>query len=95
VIRQGRRPGIDHPINVMRANHDHHAAEVARIRQITGDLILPEGACRKWTALYEGLGTSIEDLEGHMRLEYDVLFPQFEGRAGSARTKRISEWRWP
>jgi regulator of cell morphogenesis and NO signaling len=80
-IRQGGRPGIDQPIAVMRADHDDHAAEVARIREITGGLSLPDGACRKWTALYEGLGTFIGDLEEHMRLENDVLFPQFEGRA--------------
>jgi regulator of cell morphogenesis and NO signaling len=80
-IRQGGRPGIDQPINVMSADHDDHAAVVARIRQKTGDLILPECACQKWTALYEGLGTFIEDLEEHMRLENDDLFPRFEGRA--------------
>jgi regulator of cell morphogenesis and NO signaling len=80
-IRQGGRPGIDQPIAVMRADHDDHAAEVARIRQLTRDLTLPVGACRKWTALYECLGAFIGDLEEHMRLENDVLFPQFEGRA--------------
>jgi regulator of cell morphogenesis and NO signaling len=65
----------------MRADHDDHAAEVACIRQLTRDLTLPVGACRKWTALYDGLGTFIEDLEEHMRLENDVLFPRFEERA--------------
>jgi regulator of cell morphogenesis and NO signaling len=80
-IRQGGRPGIDQPIAAMRADHDDNAAEVARIRALTGGLTLPEGACRKWTALYEGLDRFFADLEEHMRLENDLLFPHFEGRA--------------
>lgn len=77
-IRKGGMPGIEHPIAVMRANHDDHAADVAEIRRLTGDLALPEGACGTWTGLYAGLGEFMEDLAEHMRLENDVLFPQFE-----------------
>jgi len=50
-IRNGGMPGIEHPIAVMRADHDDHAAEMALIRRITGGPTLPEGACRTWTAL--------------------------------------------
>ncbi|MCB1313956.1 MAG: hemerythrin domain-containing protein [Sedimentitalea sp.] len=77
-IRKGGAPGIANPIRVMRADHDDHAAEVAEIRRLTGGLILPQGACGTWTALYAGLEAFIADLEAHMRLENDVLFPQFE-----------------
>ena len=64
-IRKGGMPGIENPIAVMRADHDDHAT-------------LPEGACGTWTALYTGLAEFLGDLEEHMRLENDVLFPQFE-----------------
>ncbi|PKP73695.1 MAG: hypothetical protein CVT84_12180 [Alphaproteobacteria bacterium HGW-Alphaproteobacteria-6] len=77
-IRRGGMPGIENPIAVMRADHDDHGAEVGRIRALTADLTLPEGACRKWTALYQGLAGFIDDLEAHVALENDVLFPQFE-----------------
>ncbi|MFX0541872.1 hemerythrin domain-containing protein [Roseovarius sp. S4756] len=77
-IRNGGAPGIEAPIAVMRADHDDHATEVADIRRLTGGLSTPKGACGTWTALYDGLGTFISDLEEHMRLENDVLFPQFE-----------------
>lgn len=77
-IRAGGGPGIGHPIAVMRADHDDHAADLAEIRRLTGGPKLPDGACRTWTALYAGLTGFIEDLEEHMRLENDVLFPQFE-----------------
>ncbi len=79
-IRKGGGPGIENPIAVMRADHDDHATEVAEIRRLTDGLTLPPGACGTWTALYGGLDTFIADLEEHMRLENDVLFPQFERR---------------
>lgn len=77
-IRRGGMPGIETPIAVMRADHDDHDREIAQIRALTGGLTLPEGACRTWTALYRGLETFIADLEEHIRLENEVLFPQFE-----------------
>ncbi|MCB2127151.1 MAG: hemerythrin domain-containing protein, partial [Rhodobacteraceae bacterium] len=77
-IRRGGGPGIENPIAVMRADHDDHSAEVAEIRRLTAGLTLPQGACGTWTALYAGLDEFITDFEEHMRLENDVLFPQFE-----------------
>ena len=75
--------GLDAPISVMRADHDDHAAEVERIRQLTNDLTLPQGACRSWTRLYTEVAGFIDDLSAHIGLENDVLFPQFETRAAS------------
>jgi len=77
-IRRGGGSGIATPIAGMRADHDDHDREVAEIRRLTGNLALPEGACRTWTALYAGLGTFVEDLSEHIRLENEVLFPPFE-----------------
>ena len=76
-IRRGGGPGIENPIAVMRADHDDHQTEVVEIRRLTHDLTLPEGACRSWTALYDGLGEFLRDLDTHIRLENDVLFPRF------------------
>ena len=74
--------GLDAPIAAMRADHDDHEAEVERIRQLTGGLTLPQGACRSWTRLYAGVGEFLDDLADHIRLENDVLFPQFETQGG-------------
>ena len=82
-IRKGGGPGIENPIAVMRADHDDHATEVAKIRRMTGGLTLPDGACGTWTALYAGLDEFITDLEEHLRLENEVLFPQFESGVAS------------
>jgi regulator of cell morphogenesis and NO signaling len=82
-IRNGGAPGIENPIAVMRADHDNHETELAEIRRLTGDLSLPQDACGTWAALYDGLTVFIAQLEEHIRLENDMLFPQFEpgGRA--------------
>ena len=77
-IRRGGGPGIENPINAMRADHDDHQVEVAQIRALTHDLTLPEGACGSWTALYKGLTTFLTDLDAHIRIENEVLFPKFE-----------------
>lgn len=77
-VRRGGMPGIEQPITLMRADHDDHAAEVDEIRRLTGGPTLPKGACGTWTTLYTGLHAFLTDLEEHMRLENDVLSPQFE-----------------
>lgn len=67
----------------LRADHAGHDRDVAEILRMTGNLTLPLGACGTWTWLYDELAEFMEDLTEHMRLENEVLFPQFEpaGRA--------------
>lgn len=83
-IRRGGGPGITAPMAAMRLDHDDHDRDVAEIRRLTSDLTLPDGACRTWSALYSGLGEFLSDLEEHIRLENDVLFPPFEKEAADA-----------
>lgn len=77
-IRAGGMPGIDQLISVMRAEHAGRARDVAQIRALTGDLTLPAGACGTWTRLYAGLTEFVADLTECIRLEDEVLLPQFE-----------------
>lgn len=77
-LRAGRSDGVENPIAEMRADHDDHAADIAAIHALTNDLTLPDGACRTWRALHDGLGAFLGDLEAHIRLENEVLFPRFE-----------------
>ena len=77
-IRRGGMPGIEHPIAVMRADHAGHDHEMAEILRLTAKFTLPEAVCGTWTRLYEGLAELVADLTEHMRLENEVLFPQFE-----------------
>lgn len=73
--------GLEAPIAAMRQDHDDHADEIARIRRLANGLAAPGGACELWTRLYAGLGEFLGDLEEHIRLENDVLFPPFESGA--------------
>ncbi len=70
--------GLDTPIAAMRMDHDDHEAVIKQVRQLTNGLTLPEGACGSWTRLYAGVGEFLDDMTAHIRLENDVLFPQFE-----------------
>ncbi|MCB1405358.1 MAG: hemerythrin domain-containing protein [Rhodobacteraceae bacterium] len=79
-MRTGGRTGIEHPIAVMRADHDDHAESIALIRRLTADLVAPDHACGSWRRLYDGTRALLDDLASHIALENDVLFPRFEGR---------------
>lgn len=80
-LRQGGGAGIENPITVMRADHADHATGIANIRQITNDLTPPDHACGSWRALYGGTAGLLHDLETHIAIENDVLFPRFERQA--------------
>jgi regulator of cell morphogenesis and NO signaling len=77
-MRAGGRPGIEHPIAVMRAEHDDHAENIALIRRLTHNLTPPDHACGSWRSLYGGTATLLDDLSAHIALENDVLFTRFE-----------------
>ena len=81
LMQQGGHPAIQHPIAVMRHEHEEAAALLQNITQVTHSLTLPEGACRSWTALYAGLEKFRDDLVMHMHLENEVLFPRFAAAA--------------
>lgn len=77
-IRSGSVHSIEQPIAVMRVDHDGHDWDISRIREITGGFTLPQNACTSWATLYERLAEFVDDLTEQMRLENEVLFPQFE-----------------
>lgn len=64
------------PVHVMTHEHQGHATNLGQIRSLTHDLTAPADACGTWRALYEGLQQLEEDLQAHMHLENDVLFPR-------------------
>lgn len=65
----------------LRLAHDEHHAKLNRIAAITHGFRLPNDACQSWRRLYVGLGKLAEDLDEHMYLENEVLFPRIESRA--------------
>lgn len=67
------------PISVMLHEHEAHAANLAKIRALTNDLVAPPEACTTWRALYLGLAELERDLMDHIHLENNVLFPRALG----------------
>lgn len=77
-IRKGGTPGIAQMIAAIRADHANHHKDMAQIRKIAGGFTLPQGACTSWATLYAGVARLVDDMTEHMRLEHEVLFPEFE-----------------
>ncbi|HEU5058292.1 MAG TPA: iron-sulfur cluster repair protein YtfE [Kofleriaceae bacterium] len=75
MLRQGARgPAVFSPVKVMELEHDDHGIHLAKIRALTGDLVIPANACATWTALYRGLERLEAELMQHIHLENNVLF---------------------
>jgi regulator of cell morphogenesis and NO signaling len=76
LIAAGRGATAARPIAVMEAEHEVAGALLRRIRELTDDFRVPEGACNTWRALWAGLETFERDLHEHVHLENNVLFPR-------------------
>lgn len=77
LMRKGDAAALTEALERMREDHRRHAEGFARVRELTHDLTLPEGACRTWTTLYEALESFGNDLREHIALEDEVLIPRF------------------
>ncbi|WP_120997997.1 iron-sulfur cluster repair protein YtfE [Stutzerimonas urumqiensis] len=65
---------VQGPISVMRLEHDHHGAALAKLAALTQDITPPAQACNTWRALYRGLEELRSDLMQHIHLENNILF---------------------
>jgi regulator of cell morphogenesis and NO signaling len=66
----------ENPIRVMMHDHDHVDDLFRQMRVLTGDYGAPPDAGESWVALYAALRELRDDLEEHIHLESDVLFPR-------------------
>jgi regulator of cell morphogenesis and NO signaling len=67
---------VSHPVFMMVQEHESANSIMAEIRRSAGDFTLPEGACPTHRALFDGLRGFETDLQEHVHLENDVLFPR-------------------
>lgn len=75
MIRRGvHGQAVYMPVRMMEHEHDSHAEQLGKIRELTGDLRIPEHACATWRALYQGLERFEAELMQHIHLENNVLF---------------------
>jgi regulator of cell morphogenesis and NO signaling len=71
--------GMAMAMDLMRDEHDDHASRLDELATLTRGHHPPEGACDTWRALYAGTAKFAADLREHIRLENEVLFPDFGG----------------
>ena len=73
----GGHPMIRHPIGRMEDEHRDVDDELVRLATLTTDFTAPGDACPTWRGLYRACREITADLQEHMRLENEVLFPPF------------------
>lgn len=71
------------PISVMESEHVKHGEAIEKMLLLAYQLVLPEGACNSWRALYLGIGELRDDLMEHIHLENNILFKQAGNSVGN------------
>jgi regulator of cell morphogenesis and NO signaling len=78
-IRAGLGATCTGSIRSMEHEHEDAGRGLARIRELTADLVPPAEACTSWRALYLRLSEFERELVQHVHLENNVLFPRALG----------------
>ena len=67
---------IANPIGVMEAEHGSAVSALSRIRELAADFQAPPDACSTYSAMLDGLRALKTDLDTHIHLENNILFPR-------------------
>jgi len=76
MILQGQGGNALGPIECMEAEHSSATDALSRMRELTNGFTVPMGACNTWTALWHGMAALETDLQEHIHLENNILFPR-------------------
>ena len=71
-----RKPGANKLLDEMSTDHDGVGAALHRIRELTSDFAVPEGACVLYKQMLSGLEALERDLHTHVHLENNVVLPR-------------------
>ncbi|QDP86660.1 DUF2249 domain-containing protein [Chryseobacterium sp. SNU WT5] len=67
---------LHEPINLLRKEHEIAMEDLAFFRKLTNNYALPEDACNSYRYLFEKLQEFENDLQMHIHLENNILFPK-------------------
>lgn len=67
---------VKYPIEMMENEHTEEGNRFERIRELTNDYTPPEDACNTYRLTYYKLKEFNDDLEQHIHLENNLLFPR-------------------
>lgn len=79
---------VERPIAMMEDEHESAGVAMERIRQLTKNYALPDGACTTYAVCFKELEEFERDLHVHVHLENNVLFPKARALAASAAEMR-------
>jgi regulator of cell morphogenesis and NO signaling len=77
-MRQGVKEDIMQPITMLRHDHEEHEGTIRLLEDLAKGFAVPEGACGSWQRLYADLKKLCGDINEHIRVENEILFPRFE-----------------
>ena len=61
---------------MMVLEHDQTDEEIKEIRKLSKEYTMPDDACDRYAALYDGLAAFDRDMQRHIDFENDLLFPR-------------------
>jgi regulator of cell morphogenesis and NO signaling len=67
---------VANPIRMIEIEHEHVDSALLRMRELTSGYAIPGYACVTYAALMNGLCDLEADLQQHIHLENDILFPR-------------------
>ncbi len=67
---------VEYPLQQLRHDHAHDEQLLDDLRTLTQSFVSPDGACPRHRDLYSSLAQFATDLDEHIHLENDVLFPR-------------------
>ncbi len=75
---------VANPIAMMTQEHDAAGAMLTDLRRLSNGFVPPDGACPTYHAFYDGLKEFEQDLQQHIHLENNILFPRAVAMEGAA-----------
>jgi regulator of cell morphogenesis and NO signaling len=70
------KASVKYPIEMMEEEHTQEGDRFTRIRELTNDYTPPSDACNTYKLTYYKLKEFNDDLEQHIHLENNILFPK-------------------
>lgn len=67
---------IKQPIKMMQKEHEIAGEDLGFFRKLTNNYTLPEDACNSYNYLFEKMKEFEDDLQRHIHLENNILFPK-------------------
>lgn len=82
-MRQGQISATAQPVSKFRNNRDNHERHLSHLEALTNHFTVPTDGCGSWTSLYDSLEVFSIKLRAQIRLENEIVFPQFSNRGNT------------